>query len=168
MKNEKLTRKEIIDNRLKQAGWNVTDRTQVIEEFDIHLTVTEEAEQLAEELHNEQPHITIELLRKVYNHRKAELVQFIKHILGISPLETFAETVSKAFDDFVSKHSYLSSRQLQFLGLLKNFVLEKGDVSKRNLIESPFTMLHSDGIIGIFNQKEIKEILSLQQQVLVA
>lgn len=33
MKNEKLTRQEIIDNRLKQAGWNVTDRTQVIEEF---------------------------------------------------------------------------------------------------------------------------------------
>ena len=42
MKNEKLTRKEIIDTRLKQAGWNVTDRTQVIEEFDIHLTVVEE------------------------------------------------------------------------------------------------------------------------------
>ena len=35
MKNEKQTRKEIIDNRLKQAGWNVNDRTQVIEEFDI-------------------------------------------------------------------------------------------------------------------------------------
>ncbi|MEJ7823089.1 MAG: DEAD/DEAH box helicase family protein, partial [Chitinophagaceae bacterium] len=33
MSNEKLTRKEIIDNRLKQAGWNVSDRTQVIEEF---------------------------------------------------------------------------------------------------------------------------------------
>lgn len=33
MKNEKLTRKEIIDNRLKHAGWNVADRTQVIEEF---------------------------------------------------------------------------------------------------------------------------------------
>lgn len=35
MKNENLTRKEIIDNRLKQTGWNVKDRTQVIEEFDI-------------------------------------------------------------------------------------------------------------------------------------
>ena len=33
LKNEKLTRKEIIDNRLRQAGWNVADRTQVIEEF---------------------------------------------------------------------------------------------------------------------------------------
>jgi type I restriction enzyme R subunit len=128
----------------------------------------EEAEQLAEELHNEHPHITIDLLRKVYNHRKAALVQFIKHILGIEQLETFAETVTKAFDDFIAKHSYLTSRQLQFLDLLKNFVLEKGDVSKRNLIESPFTMLHPEGIRGIFNQKEIDEILRLTEQVLAA
>ena len=108
------------------------------------------------------------LLRTVYNHRKAALVQFIKHILGIEQLETFAETVTKAFDDFISKHSYLTSRQLQFLDLLKNFVLEKGDVSKRNLIESPFTMLHPEGIRGIFNQKEIDEILSLTEKVLAA
>jgi type I restriction enzyme R subunit len=38
MKNEKLTRKEIIDNRLKKADWNVSDPTQVIEEFVILLT----------------------------------------------------------------------------------------------------------------------------------
>jgi type I restriction enzyme R subunit len=129
---------------------------------------TDEAEQLAEELHNEHPHITIDLLRKVYNHRKAELVQFIKHILGIEQLETFAETVTKAFDDFIAKHSYLTSRQIQFLDLLKNFVLEKGDVSKRNLIESPFTMLHPEGIRGVFNQKEIDEILRLTEKVLAA
>lgn len=129
---------------------------------------TDEAEQLAEELHNEHPHITIDLLRKVYNHRKAALVQFIKHILGIEQLETFTETVTKAFDDFIAKHSYLTSRQMQFLELLKNFVLEKGEISRRNLIESPFTMLHPEGIRGIFNQKEIDEILSLTEQVLVA
>ena len=35
MKNEKQTRKQIIEDRLKEAGWNVADRTQVIEEFDI-------------------------------------------------------------------------------------------------------------------------------------
>jgi type I restriction enzyme, R subunit len=129
---------------------------------------THEADQLAEELHNEHPHITIDLLRKVYNHRKAALVQFIKHILGIKKLETFAETVTKAFDDFVAKHSYLTSRQLQFLDLLKNYVMEKGNVSKRNLIESPFTLLHPEGIRGIFNQREINEILSLTEQVLAA
>ncbi len=42
LKNEKLTRKEIIDRRLKQANWNVTDLTQVVEEFDIHLTVADD------------------------------------------------------------------------------------------------------------------------------
>jgi type I restriction enzyme, R subunit len=35
LKTETQTRKEIIDNRLKQSGWIVSDRTQVIEEFDI-------------------------------------------------------------------------------------------------------------------------------------
>ncbi|MBX2894521.1 MAG: DEAD/DEAH box helicase family protein [Cyclobacteriaceae bacterium] len=128
----------------------------------------DEAEQLAGELHNEHPHITIGLLRKVYNHRKAELVQFIKHILGIQTLETFAETVTKSFDDFINKHSYLTSRQLQFLDLLKNFVLEKGEISKRNLIESPFTMIHPEGIRGIFNTKEIDEIIELTNKVLAA
>lgn len=35
MKTYNLIRKEIIDVRLKQAGWKVSDHTQVIEEFDI-------------------------------------------------------------------------------------------------------------------------------------
>lgn len=128
----------------------------------------EEAEQLAEELHNEHPHITIDLLRKVYNHRKAELIQFIKHILGIELLEAFSETVTKAFDDFTRQHTYLTSRQLQFLDLLKNFVLEKGEVTKRNLIESPFTMIHPEGIRGVFSKKEIDEIIELTHKVLAA
>ena len=34
-KTESQTRKEIIDNRLQQVGWDVSDRAQVIEEFDI-------------------------------------------------------------------------------------------------------------------------------------
>jgi len=33
MPTESTTRKEIIDRRLKEAGWNVDDRTQVVEEF---------------------------------------------------------------------------------------------------------------------------------------
>ena len=157
--------RELVEKKINE----LVSGSPILQKLKQGLEITDdETEQLAEELHNEHPHITIDLLRKVYNHRKAALVQLIKHILGISPLETFAETVTKAFDDFITKHSYLSSRQLQFLDLLKNFVLEKGDVSKRNLIESPFTMIHPEGIRGIFNKKEIDEILSLTQQVLAA
>ncbi|EMK12206.1 MULTISPECIES: DEAD/DEAH box helicase family protein [Leptospira] len=128
----------------------------------------EETEILAEELYNEHPHITIDLLRRVYNHRKAELVQFIKHILGIEILESFSETVSKAFEIFIQNHSYLTSRQLQFMDLLKSYILEKGELYKRNLIESPFTLLHPDGIRGIFGPREIDEILELADKVIAA
>jgi len=127
-----------------------------------------EAEQLAEELHNEHPHITIDLLRRVYNHRKAEFVQFIKHILGIEVLQTFSETVAKAFDDFIAQHSYLSSRQLQFMDLLRNFILERGDLTKKDLIQSPFTLLHPEGIRGVFNKKEIDEILKFTNRLMAA
>ncbi len=127
-----------------------------------------EAEQLANELHNEHPHITLDLLRRVYNHRKAQFVQFIKHIIGIEILESFPETVSKAFDDFISQHSYLSSRQLQFLDLLKKYIIDKGELQKRNLIESPFTLIHPQGIRGVFSPAEIEEILVLTNKIMAA
>jgi type I restriction enzyme R subunit len=128
----------------------------------------EEAEQLAEALHDEHPHITVDLLRKVYHHRKAQLIQFIKHILGIQVLETFPETVAIAFNEFIKSHSYITARQLQFLDLLKKYILDKGELSKRNLIESPFTMLHPEGIRGVFKQNEIEEILKLTEELLAA
>jgi hypothetical protein len=71
---------------------------------------------------------------------------------------------------FVSKHSYLTKRQLPFLKLLKYFVLEIGDVSKCKLIESPYTMLHPEGsglnkcyiqklVVSNFNEKQIRSSL---------
>jgi type I restriction enzyme R subunit len=47
MTNESATRQQIIDHRLKEAGWDVRDRTQVVEEFTIErareMQVKEEA-----------------------------------------------------------------------------------------------------------------------------
>ncbi len=36
--NESRTRKELIDKKLAEAGWNVVDRTQVVEEFEINVS----------------------------------------------------------------------------------------------------------------------------------
>ncbi|MBN9483997.1 MAG: restriction endonuclease subunit R [Bacteroidetes bacterium 43-93] len=129
-------------------------------------TITEqEAEMLAEELHQQHPHITVHLLRRVYDNRKAQLIAFVKHVLGLEILETFAETVSKAFDSFIAEHSYLSVRQLEFLSLLRNFLLEKGSASKKDLINAPFTRIHPDGVRGVFSQKEIEEIINFIQTI---
>lgn len=121
----------------------------------------EEAAELSTELYDRHPHISLSLLRTVYNNPKAHFLQFIKHILGIEVLKSFPETVSEAFDAFLAQHSYLTSRQLQFLELLRGYILEKGEVTRRNLIESPFTLLHPEGIRGVFSPKEIDDVLYL-------
>jgi len=125
----------------------------------------QEIQELAGILFNEQPHITIELLMKVYNRRKANFIQFVRHILGLEVLESFNETVTKTFNGFIENHSYLSVRQLEFLDLLKKFIIEKGALQKKDLIQSPFTLLHPEGIRGVFNPKEIDEIVDLANKL---
>ena len=125
----------------------------------------DEADELVELLHAEHPHITEELLRKVYQNRKAHFIQFIRHILGIEILKSFPETVSEAFDQFILQHSNLSGRQLDFLNLLKGFIIEREKVEKRDLINAPFTIIHPQGIRGVFSPAEINEILQLTEQL---
>ncbi len=125
----------------------------------------DEATELAALLHEEHPHITEALLRQVYKNRKAHFIQFIRHILGIEVLQSFPDTVSAAFDQFIRSHTTLNSRQLEFLGLLKNFIVEREKVEKRDLINTPFTVIHPQGIRGVFSPAEINEILQLTEQL---
>lgn len=120
-----------------------------------------EAIELADLLHAEHPHITEDLLRQAYRNRKARFIQFIRHILGIEILKSFPDTVSEAFEQFIQQHTNLSSRQLEFLNLLKNFLIEREKVEKRDLISAPFTVIHPQGIRGVFTPAEINEILAL-------
>ncbi|RBL67827.1 restriction endonuclease subunit R, partial [Pseudomonas sp. MWU13-2625] len=101
-----------------------------------------EADQLAELLHEEHPHITEKLLRQVYKNRKARFIQFIRHIVGIEVLQSFPDEVSAAFGQFIRAHTTLSGRQLEFLNLLKNFIIEREKVEKKDLISAPFTVIH--------------------------
>jgi len=126
---------------------------------------TDEADALAELLHEEHPHITEALLQQVYKNRKARFIQFIRHILGIEVLRSFPDQVSAAFDQFIRAHTTLSRRQLEFLNLLKNFIVEREKVEKRDLINTPFTVIHPQGIRGVFGPSEIDEILQLTAQL---
>lgn len=126
---------------------------------------TDEAKQLAELLHEEHPHITENLLRQVYKNRKARFIQFIRHILDIEVLKSFPDEVSAAFDQFIRSHTTLSSRQMEFLYLLKNFIVEREKVDKKDLISAPFTVIHPQGIRGVFSPAEINEILLLTERL---
>jgi len=125
----------------------------------------EEAAILAAQLHEEHPHITLDLLRRVYRHRTAPFLRLIRHILGIEILESFPDTVSRSIDQFITEHPRLTGHQLQFLNLLRDYLIHRGGVEKRDLIQAPFTVIHPNGIRGVFSPAEIDEILTLTQKL---
>jgi type I restriction enzyme R subunit len=144
----------------------LTARNPILQKIRSGLTVTdEEAEILATQLHDEHPHITLQLLRRVYHHQRAPFIRFIRHILGIEILESFPDTVSRSIDKFISEHPTLTSHQLQFLSLLRDFLIDRGGIEKRDLIQSPFTVIHPSGIRGVFSPTQINEILTLTEQL---
>lgn len=143
----------------------LTERNPILQKIKSGTAISEEeSQQLAEELYEEDPHITESILRKVYKHQKAKFIQFIKHILGIEPLESFDEQVTKSVQDFIKEHSHLTTRQIEFLNLLKNYIIERGNIEKRDLLQAPFTIIHPKGIRGVFSPQEIKEIIALTEK----
>ena len=154
--------KEMVEAKIVE----MVDRNQTLQKLKNGEQVsTEEINQLAEELMDEDPHITEALLQKVYSNRKAKFVQFIKHILGIELLASFEETVSKAVAEFISTHSNLTSRQIEFLHLMRDYIIDRGTIQKKNLLEAPFTVIHPKGVQGVFSTKEIDEIIRLTEQL---
>ena len=154
--------RELVEERIR----SLTEQDPILQKLKKGRQLSEEeATQLAERLHDEHPNITLELLRRVYNNRNARFEQFIRHILGIEVLESFPETVSKSVDQFIAEHPYLSARQLEFLNLLRDYIIDRGDLQKRDLINAPFTLIHPSGIRGVFSPNEIEEILELTQKL---
>lgn len=120
---------------------------------------------LAEILRREDPFITEELLQRVYDNRSAHFIDFIKHILGLQKLRSRSEMIAEAFEKFIGQHNDFSADQIQFLQILKSFILERGGVLKENLVDRPFTNLHPSGIRGVFPPKQIDEIIEFCEQI---
>jgi type I restriction enzyme, R subunit len=175
---DEIYKKEMVEFGPQNEAVSITRYKEMVEELIASLTdnnpilqkirngediTTDEANTLAAFLHDEHPHITEHLLQTVYQNRKAHFIQFIRHILGIEILKSFPDTVQEAFDQFIQQHSNLNSRQLEFLNLLKNFIVEREKVEKKDLINAPFTVIHPQGIRGVFSPAEINEILQLTE-----
>jgi len=120
---------------------------------------------LAKLLEEQSMHVTEDLLRKVYDHKTARFIQFMRHILGLEKLESWSETVTAAFDAFISEHNTLTELQIRFLKTLQTFILQTGTVERHHLIDAPFTSIHPQGIRGVFKPEEIKEVIDLTSRL---
>ena len=126
--------REMVEDLIQQ----LTESTPILQKIKSGESISNtETDELAELLHSKHPHITEDLLRSVYQNRKAKFIQFIRHIVGIEKLASFPETVGEAFAQFTAEHSNLGTQQHEFLALLKDFILEREKLEKRDLIQSP-------------------------------
>ena len=125
----------------------------------------EELHDLAELLRSQDPYVTEDLLRRIYDNRAAQFLDFMRHILGLEVVESWTTTVNGEFDRFIREHNTLSSIQIRFLQTLRTFILQTGRLEKRHLVESPFTQVHPKGVRGVFTDTEIDEILEFSQRL---
>lgn len=154
--------RELVEQKVNE----LTVNNPIIQKIRDGKSVTEEeANSLATELFEQYPHITLQLLRQVYRHHRASFLRFIRHILGIEVLTSFPETVSQSMDQFITDHPMLTSQQIQFLNLIRGYLIDHGGIERRDLIQAPFTLLHPSGIRGIFSPLQINEILALTQRL---
>lgn len=119
--------------------------------------------ELAELLARQDPGIDEEKLRKVYDVRQASFVRLIRHVLGIEPLERWSTFVTREFEDFIAEHTTYTALQIRFLQTMRTFILQRGVVERRDLVDSPFTQLHPQGIRGVFPAREIDEVVGFAQ-----
>lgn len=157
--NERMTVQKYRE-RLEALIKELVDSNFVLQKLQIGADISEqEIEELANILESRDPWVTENLLRKVYDNKRAKFVQFIKYILGQEQLKTFTQEVTEGFDQFITEHNTLSEQQIQFIRTLKTFILRNGKVDKKDLVQEPFTKVSPDGILGVFTPKEIEEII---------
>lgn len=110
-------------------------------------------------LRRQDPGIDKERLRKAYDVRSVGFVRLIRHVLGVEPLERWSTLVTREFEEFIAAHTTYSALQIRFLQTLRMYVLQRGRLERRDLVESPFTQLHPQGVRGVFPPREIEEIV---------
>lgn len=154
--------KEMVEEMVQQLA----DQNPILKKIKSGEEISEEElKELAELMNERDPFVTEKLLQRVYGNQHAKFLQFIKHILQIEVVHSFEETVTQAFDEFIKQHNNLSNNQIEFMTVLKKYLIDKGKIEKKDLINPPFTQLHPQGILGVFSPKEIEEIITVIQRI---
>lgn len=152
--------------RVEQAIRALVEANPVLQRLQRGEDVSEaDLRELAELLRLQDPEIDEERLRQSYDVRTASFLQLLRHLLGVAPLERWSTKVSRTFEEFIAAHTTYSGLQLRFLQTLRTFVVQRGQVTRTDLVDAPFTQLHPSGIRGVFSGTEIDELLSMTDQL---
>ena len=103
--------------------------------------------------------ITSETLSKAYNTPKRDVVEFIKHILGLTKLPNKDDMVQEAFSEFLITKNF-SADQIMFLTILESVFISKKTIAFRDFYDPPFTNLGKP-VTSYFEKEGLLELVKL-------
>ena len=93
------------------------------------------------------------------NYGDQPLGVFIRHIVGLD-----VNAAQEAFAEFIQTGS-LKADQMTFINNIISYLTKNGMVDKSMLFEPPFTNIHQDGLIGVFDDASAKKVIHLVDTV---
>ena len=110
--------------------------------------------------------ISVDNLREAWGAKRVNLEEFLAHILRGEELPDWSKKVKAEFNFFVQKNSTYNVRQIEMLRLLCNYIIDNETVSRDQLVQPPFTKFNRHGFPGVFEVKQVAEILSFTEALI--
>lgn len=149
-----LTDDPLINKIVKQAKASTES-----EKAKYQLT-TEEEEELARKLNSPKFFFNEDNLRRAYRQPGGNLIDFIKHALGLAKVKSQEEITNDNFQAWLVTKSF-NPVQVNYLTLLKNRGVVKGKVIMDDLFAPPLSILNAAMIgVELFGEKGLKEIIA--------
>ena len=125
--------------------------------------------QLAQNLNQPHRYYNEDNLRRAYRDPGGNLVDFIRAALGMLKIKSREERVEENFRAWLVAKN-LTPEQAQYLSLLKNRGIVKGQVSLDDLFSPPLSILNAANIgIELFGEQGLRNVVNeINQAVLVA
>jgi type I restriction enzyme R subunit len=166
---------ERVDKRDYVTDWETTVREEADADPIIakvragELLSEQEEEQLSQRLNQPQRYFNEDNLRRAYRNPGGNLVDFIRHALGVVKIKSREERVEDNFRAWLVAKN-LTPEQAQYLALLKNRGLVKGKVSLDDLFAPPLSILNAANIgIELFGEQGLRNMMDeINQSVLAA
>ncbi|MGO8929688.1 MAG: DEAD/DEAH box helicase family protein [Limisphaerales bacterium] len=121
---------------------------------------------LAGKLNRPENYFNEDNLRAAYRQATGNLIEFVRHALGLKKLKSKDEEVTENFHAWlVSKN--VTPEQAQYLALLKNRGLATGKVELEDLFEPPLSILNAADVgIELFGEQGLQAIIADMNQTL--
>ena len=87
------------------------------------------------------------------------LSKFVRSLVGLDKA-----AARELFADFIRENEF-NATQIDFVDMIIVALTKNGVVSPSNLYEQPFTLVHNQGLSGLFNPDESKEIVAIIKEL---